>query len=63
VTAVHKAPSEAQPGLLLPGCDRQPGGDGPLLERDRRQRWQGKSVRLVQRPLGPLLADHSARPD
>jgi predicted 3-demethylubiquinone-9 3-methyltransferase (glyoxalase superfamily) len=34
--------------------------DRPLLERDRRQRRQGKCLRLVRRPLGPLLADHSA---
>jgi predicted 3-demethylubiquinone-9 3-methyltransferase (glyoxalase superfamily) len=43
--------------------DRQSGRDGPLLERDRRQWRQGKSVRLVQGPLGPLLADHPARAD
>ena len=39
------------------------GRDGPLLERDRRQWRQGKPVRLVQGPLGPLLADHPARAD
>jgi len=32
-----------------------------LLERDRRQWRHGKPVRLVQGPLGPLLADHPAR--
>jgi predicted 3-demethylubiquinone-9 3-methyltransferase (glyoxalase superfamily) len=30
-----------------------------LRERHRRQWRQGKPVRLVQGPLGPLLADHS----
>jgi predicted 3-demethylubiquinone-9 3-methyltransferase (glyoxalase superfamily) len=35
--------------------------DGPLLERDRRQWRRGKCVRLVQGPLGSLLADHPAR--
>ena len=39
------------------------GRDGPLLERDRRQRRQGKPVRLVQGPLGTVLADHPARAD
>jgi len=34
---------------------------GPLLERHRRQRRRGKRVRVVQRSLGPLLADHPAR--
>jgi predicted 3-demethylubiquinone-9 3-methyltransferase (glyoxalase superfamily) len=33
------------------------------LERDRRQWRQRKCVRLVQGPLGPLLADHPARAD
>jgi predicted 3-demethylubiquinone-9 3-methyltransferase (glyoxalase superfamily) len=32
-----------------------------LLECDRRQWRHGKRVRLVQRPLGPVLADHPAR--
>ena len=36
------------------------GRDGPLLERDRRQRRPGERMRLVQGPLGPLLADHPA---
>src|SRR5262249_11011141 len=44
----------------LPDRDGESGGDGPLLERDRRQWRPGKPVRLVQGPLGPLLADHSA---
>ena len=39
----------------------QSGRDGPLLERDRRQWRSGKRVRLVQGPLGSLLADHPAR--
>jgi predicted 3-demethylubiquinone-9 3-methyltransferase (glyoxalase superfamily) len=32
-----------------------------LLECDRRQWRHGKPVRLLQGPLGPLLADHAAR--
>ena len=52
---------QAQRGLFLPGRDGQSGRDGPLLERDCRQWRQGKSVWLVQGPLGPLLADHAAR--
>jgi predicted 3-demethylubiquinone-9 3-methyltransferase (glyoxalase superfamily) len=32
-----------------------------ILERDRQQWRHGKPVRLVQGPLGPLLADHPAR--
>ena len=40
------------------GRHRQSGRDGSLLERDRRQWRQGKSVRLVQGLMGPLLADH-----
>ena len=52
---------QAQRGLFFPGRHRQSGRDGPLLERDRRQWRQGKSVRLVQGSLGPLLADHPAR--
>jgi hypothetical protein len=40
--------------------DGQSGRDGSLLERDRRQWRNGKAVRLVQGPLGSLLADHSA---
>ena len=54
---------QAQRGVLVPDRDRRSGRDGPLLERDRRQRRQGKPVRLVQGPLGPLLADHAARAD
>jgi hypothetical protein len=49
--------------FFFPDRDGQSGRDGPLLERDRRQWRQGKSVRLVQGPLGPLLADHPARAD
>ena len=52
---------QAQRGLLLSDRDGQSGRDGPLLERDRRKWRQGKPVRLVQGPLGPLLADHPAR--
>jgi hypothetical protein len=73
VIAVHKAcwhslsrsqrrsGVQAQRGLFLPDRDGQSGRDGPLLERDRRQRRHGESVRLVQGPLGPLVADHPAR--
>ena len=38
------------------------GRDRPLLERDRRQRRRGERLRLVQGPVGLLLADHAARP-
>ena len=54
---------QAQRGVLVPGRDRRPGRDGPLLERDRRQRRAGERVRLVQGQMGPVLADHAARPD
>ena len=54
---------QAQRGVLLPGRNGRPGGNGPLLERDRRQRRPGERVRLVQGPLGPLLADHPAHAD
>jgi hypothetical protein len=53
--------TQAQRGLFLPDRNGQLARDGPLLERDRRQWRQGKSGRVVQGPLGPLLADHSAR--
>ncbi len=43
-------------------CHRGPGGDRPLLERDRRQWRRGERVRLVQGQLGLFLADHAARP-
>ena len=33
-----------------------------LVERDQQQRRAGKPVRLVQRPLGPVVADHPPRP-
>ena len=52
---------KTQRGLFVPDRDRHSGRDGPLLERDRRQWWRGKSVRLVQGPLGALLANHPAR--
>src|SRR4029434_1613203 len=52
---------QTQRGVFLPDRDGQSGRDGPLLERDRRQWRQGKPVRLVQGPLGHLLADHPAR--
>jgi 3-demethylubiquinone-9 3-methyltransferase len=46
--------------VFLPDRDKHSGRNGPLLERDRRQRRSGKCVRLVQGPLGPVLADHPA---
>ena len=52
---------QAQRGFFLPDRDGHSGRDRPLLERDRRQWRTGESVRLVQGPLGSLLADHSAR--
>jgi hypothetical protein len=52
---------QAYRGLFLPDRDGESGRDGPLLERDRRQRRHGKPVRLVQGPAGPLLADHPVR--
>ena len=54
---------QAHRGLFLPDRDGESGRDGSLLERDRRQWRHGKRVRLVQGPLGPLLADHPARAD
>ncbi len=47
--------------FFFSGRHRHSGRNGPLLERDRRQWRPGKFMRLVQGPLGPLLADHSAR--
>jgi len=47
--------------LFLSDRDGQSGRDGPLLERDRRQWRHGKPVRLVQGPLGPLLAEITPR--
>ena len=41
--------------------DRQSGRNGPLLERDCWQWRHRKPVRLVQGPLGPVVANHSAR--
>jgi hypothetical protein len=40
--------------------DGKSGRNGSLLERDRPQWRRGKPVRLVQGPLGPLVADHPA---
>ncbi len=34
-----------------------------LVERDCRQRRAGEPVRLVQGQVGPVMADHPARPD
>ena len=42
---------------------RRPSRNGSLLERDRRQRRPGEPVRLVQGPMGPVLADHTERAD
>ena len=39
------------------------GGNGSLLECNREQRRPGTRVRLVQRPVGSLLANHAARVD
>ncbi|SOY45931.1 hypothetical protein CBM2587_A140004 [Cupriavidus taiwanensis] len=52
---------QAQRGLLVPDRDRRPGRDRPAVERHRRQRRPGKRMRLVQGPLGPVMADHAAR--
>jgi len=52
---------QAQRGLFFPDRDGQSGRDRPLLERDRRQWRPGKCVRLVQGPLGHLLANHATR--
>ena len=38
---------QAQRGVLFPDCDRRPGRNRPLVERDRRKRRPGKRVRLV----------------
>ncbi len=54
---------QAERSVLLPDRHRRPGGDRPLLERHRRQRRPGERLRLVQGQVGPLLADHAARPD
>jgi 3-demethylubiquinone-9 3-methyltransferase len=51
---------QAQRRFFLPDRDGQSRRDGPLLERHRRQRRPGECLRVVQGPLGPLLADHSA---
>ena len=52
----------ARRGLLVPSRHRRPGRDRSLLERHRRQRRQGKRLRLVQRQMGPVVADHAHRP-
>ena len=49
--------------FLIPDRDRRSGGDRPLLERHRRQWRPGERVRLVQRQVGRLLANHAARAD
>jgi hypothetical protein len=54
---------QAQRSLLVPDRHRRSGGDGPLLERHRRQWRRGERVRLVQGQVGHLLADHAARLD
>ena len=43
----------------LHGRHREPGGDRPLLGCDRRQWRRRERLRLVQGPLGLLLADHA----
>ena len=35
----------------------------PVFERDRRERRAGEPVRVVQGPLGSVVADHSTRAD
>src|SRR5437868_4695735 len=71
IRAVHRAPS-AYPGgnegdvlrrLLVPNRDGHSGRNGPLLERDRGPRGSGEPVRLVQGPLGSVVADHAAGAD
>ena len=37
---------------FFPDPDRGPSRDRPPVERDRRQRWTGEPVRLVQGPMG-----------
>ena len=54
---------QAQRSLLVPDRDRRSGGDRPVLERHRRQWRRGERLRLVQGPVGRLLADHPARAD
>lgn len=61
---VHRAQRRsglpADPGLFVPSRDREPGGDRPLLERDRRP-WRARErMRLVPGPLGRELADRAA---
>ena len=51
---------QAQRGVFVPDREGQSRRDGPLVECDRWKWRRGKCVRLVQGPLGHLLADHSA---
>ena len=53
----------AQRGSKLPGDDRRPDGNRPLLECDHRQRRSRKPMWLVQGPLGLLMADRAASLD
>jgi hypothetical protein len=53
----------AHRGLLFPDCHGHTGRDGPLLERDCQQWRPGEPVRVVQGPLGSLVADHPSCPD
>ena len=60
---INGGPSLSTASLFLPDRDGQSGRNRSLLERDRQQWRRGKCVRLVQRPLGNLLANHPARAD
>lgn len=53
----------AQRSLLVPGGDRRPGRNRPTVGRDHRQRRAGEPVRVVQGPVGGVVADHAAGPD
>nr|CUV62870.1 Hypothethical protein (modular protein) [Ralstonia solanacearum] len=53
---------QAQRGFLVSNRDGRPGRNRPPVECDRRQWRPGKRMRLVQGPLGHLVADHPARP-
>lgn len=53
----------ANRGILVSGCDRRPGRNGSLMERDCRKRRPGKRMRLVQGQIGTVVADHATRID
>jgi hypothetical protein len=62
-TGLNGGPAFKHRSLLVPDRHRRSVRDRPLLERHRRQWWPGERVRLVQRPVGYLLANHAARAD